>query len=92
MSLSTKIALGAMGAITGTVAVKLLNGGWQHVTGTEPPDPNDPDVPVAQALAWVAASGLILAGTQVLVNRFGARHWQSKAKPVAVKVSRGPAA
>jgi len=91
MSLRNKVAFSLMGTAAGMIAIKALNGGWQHVTGDTPPDPNDPDVPVVQALAWVVASGLVLAGAQVLVNRFGVRHWQSKAKPVTVRVSRGPA-
>ncbi|MCL2782561.1 MAG: DUF4235 domain-containing protein [Propionibacteriaceae bacterium] len=91
MSLKNKIAFGVLGAVAGSVAVKALNGGWTRVTGQEPPDPNDPDVPVVQALAWVVASGLVLAGAQVLVNRFGIRRLQAKVKPVSVHVSRGPA-
>lgn len=88
MSIKSKVILGLMGAAAGSAAAKVLSGGWQHITGQEPPDPNDPDVPVVQALAWVAASGLILAGAQVLVNRFGIRHWQSKVKPVSVSVGK----
>lgn len=91
MSLKNKIAFSIMGTAAGIAAVKALNGGWEHITGQQPPDPNDPDVPVLQAMAWVVASGLLLAGAQVLVNRFGARHWQVKAKPLTLRVSNGPA-
>ena len=86
MSLGSKIAMGVLGAAAGTLAARLLGGGWQRVTGHQPPNPNDPEVPVVQALAWVAVSGLIMAGAQVLVNRFGVRRWQAKAKPVSIKV------
>ena len=86
MSVKSKIALGLIGAVAGSVAAKALNGGWKRVTGEEPPDPNNPDVPVVQALIWVALSGLIMAGAQVLVNRLGVRRWQSKVKPVTVKL------
>jgi len=86
MSVKNKIALGILGAVAGSLAARVLTGGWKRVTGQEPPDPNDPEVPVIQALAWVAASGLIMAGAQVLVNRLGVRRWQSKPKPVSVRV------
>jgi len=86
MSVKSKIVLSVLGAVAASLAARVLNGGWQRVTGEEPPDPNDPEVPVIQALAWVAASGLIMAGAQVLVNRLGIRRWQSKPKPVAVRV------
>jgi len=87
MSMKSKIALGVLGVAAGSVAARALNGGWQQVTGNTPPDPNDPEVPVMQALAWVAISGLIMAGAQVLVNRFGMRRWQAKAKPVSVRLN-----
>ena len=86
MSLGSKIAMGALGAAAGSLAARALGGGWKKVTGKQPPNPNDPEVPVLQALAWVAASGLIMAGAQVLVNRFGVRRWQAKVKPVTVKL------
>ena len=91
MGLKNKIAFGIVGAVAGSVAVRALNNGWTQVTGHEPPDPNDPEVPVVEALAWVVASGLVLAGAQVLVNRFGVKRLQAKVKPVALRVSRGPA-
>jgi len=86
MSVKSKIILGVLGAAAGSLAARGLTGAWMRVTGDEPPDPNDPEVPVIQALAWVAASGLIMAGAQVLVNRLGVRRWQSKPKPVTVRV------
>ena len=89
MTFKDKIAFGALGVVAGATAVKLLRGTWVRLTGQEPPDPNDPAVPVGTALVWVAVSGALLAGTQMLVNRFGVKQWQAKAKPVVVRISEG---
>ena len=91
MSLRSKIAFGALGAVAGSAAVKVLNSSWTRVTGQEPPDPNDPEVPVVQAIGWVVASALVLAGAQVLVNRFGTRRLNAKVKPISLRVSSGAA-
>ncbi len=86
MSLTNKVAFGVFGAVGATMATKALHTGWARLTGEEPPDPNDPDVPVAVAVAWAIASGVVLAGAQILINRVGMARWQAKAKPVVVKI------
>jgi len=92
MSINSKIGMAVIGAAAGAIAVRVLHGGWQRITGQKPPDPNDPEVPVVQALIWAAASGLVLAGAQVLVNRFGVRRWHAKVKPVSVRLGPPPKA
>ena len=89
MSVKDKIAFGALSVVAGATAVKLLRGTWVRLTGQEPPDPNDPAVPAGTALVWAAVSGALLACGQILVNRFGAKQWQAKAKPVVVHISEG---
>jgi len=88
MSLTNKIAFALFGALTGAVTGKALHGTWTHLTGEEPPDLADPDVPAHRALAWVVLSGLMLAGTQIFLNRMGAKHWNAKAKPLVVRISK----
>jgi len=88
MSLRNKIAFALFGAVTGSVASKGLHGTWTRLTGQEPPDLADPEVPAHQALAWVLLSGLILAATQIFLNRIGAKRWQAKAKPVVVRIGK----
>ena len=41
---------GAVGALTTVVAAKAVNAAWQLATGNEPPEPNDPNVPLRRAL------------------------------------------
>lgn len=67
---------GGIAALTAVVTKKALDGGWQAVTGHEPPDVNDPATPPAEALAWAIALALGLGLTGVFVNRFAATRWE----------------
>ncbi len=42
---------------------------WTAVTGEAPPDPEDPEVPVRQALIWFLASGIGVGVAQLFVSR-----------------------
>jgi len=59
---------------------------WVKLTGTEPPDPEDPDVPTHQAISWFIASGIGVGLAQLIVSRqvhkrlAGLRHRQVTAK------------
>ncbi|WP_231979084.1 DUF4235 domain-containing protein [Tessaracoccus coleopterorum] len=53
-----KLYAGAIGAATTIVAQKVVTKIWEASTGDTPPDPNDPETPMIQAVIWAAASGL----------------------------------
>jgi hypothetical protein len=60
-----------------TVAKKVLNTSWKAATGKEPPaNPADPDVAMAEAVAWAAASGTIVALARMLATRRAANYYQ----------------
>jgi len=42
---------------------------WIQVTGAEPPDPEDPEVPARQAITWFIASGIGVGLAQLIVSR-----------------------
>ncbi len=42
---------------------------WAKATGSEPPDPEDPDVPTKQAVGWFLVSGVGLGAIQLLISR-----------------------
>jgi subtilisin family serine protease len=65
-------------AIAGaTVAKKVLNTSWKAATGKEPPaNPADPDVAMAEAVAWAAASGTLVALARMLATRRAASYYQ----------------
>ncbi|AXE38934.1 hypothetical protein JS278_01775 [Acidipropionibacterium virtanenii] len=65
-----KVYAAAAGALTTFVAQKVVTGVWTIVTGDEtPPESSDPDVPAFKAFSWALASGIGIAGSQLLINR-----------------------
>ena len=80
MALSEKILwklyAGVLGAVTTVVAQKLVTMAWEASTGSEPPDPNDPETPLVHALIWAASSGLGVGIAQLTMNRYVQRRWQ----------------
>ncbi|MFV0429642.1 MAG: DUF4235 domain-containing protein [Arachnia sp.] len=79
MGLSEKVLwnlyAGVLGAVTTIIAQKAVTKLWEAATGGEPPDPNDPDTPLAQAVVWAASSGLGVGIAQMTMNRFMQRRW-----------------
>ncbi|SER62236.1 Protein of unknown function [Propionibacterium cyclohexanicum] len=55
------------------VGQRLLKGGWRRVTGEEPPDPSDPQVPATKAISWLILSTLLISVVQLLIQRKAAR-------------------
>ncbi len=72
-----KVYAGVLGAVTTIVAQKVVQKVWELSTGDVPPDPNDPDTPLTQALIWAASSGLGVGMAQLAMNRFVSRRWVS---------------
>ena len=72
-----KIYAGVLGASTTFVAQKLITKAWETATGDVPPDPNDPETPLTQALIWALCSGLGVGMAQLTMNRYMQRRWFS---------------
>ncbi|TRY19362.1 DUF4235 domain-containing protein [Tessaracoccus rhinocerotis] len=70
-----KIYAGVLGAATLVISQKLVTKAWEAATGDEPPDPNDPETPLAPAVSWAIASGLGVGISQLVMNRFVQRRW-----------------
>jgi hypothetical protein len=64
-----------LGTLAATVAAKAVSTVWELSTGDEPPEPNDPEVPLRRALTWAIASGIGVGVAQLMVNRFAAAGW-----------------
>ena len=56
---------------------------WTFVTGSEPPDPEDPDVPVRRAITWFLASGVGVGVAQLLFHRSMAKRMKLMGKRVS---------
>lgn len=70
-----KVYAGVLGAVTTLVAQKVVKKVWELSTGDTPPDPNDPDTPLTEALIWAASSGLGVGMAQLAMNRLMQRRW-----------------
>ncbi|WP_313023364.1 DUF4235 domain-containing protein [Mobilicoccus sp.] len=61
----TGLAVGA-----GVLAKKVSEGGWKAVMANDPPaNPEDPDTTLAEAIAWAALSGALIALARMLATR-----------------------
>ena len=64
----------ALGAAA--LAKKGLNTTWRAATGKNPPaNPADPDVRLAEALAWAAVSGTLVAVARMMATRKAADYY-----------------
>ena len=61
----TAIASAAVTFLAGWALKKL----WVSATGSEPPVPEDPEVPTHKALAWFLISGVGVGMAQLLLHR-----------------------
>ncbi|MFT8396296.1 DUF4235 domain-containing protein [Propionibacterium sp.] len=73
-----KILTAAASAAVGLIGRHLLTKSWRDVTGEEPPDPADPDVPVVKAVTWFFATTLVISLVQLLVQRGAAKKSMAK--------------
>ncbi|MDR0848831.1 MAG: DUF4235 domain-containing protein [Propionibacteriaceae bacterium] len=64
-----KIYTTLMAAAVTFVAGFIIKKIWTVVTGEEPPNPEDLDVPTKQAVTWFLASGVGVGVAQLLVSR-----------------------
>jgi thiazole synthase ThiGH ThiG subunit len=68
----------ALGAAT--LAKKALDTGWKAATGKNPPaNPADPDVQMAEAVAWAIVSGTFVALARMLAQRRAADYYRRSA-------------
>lgn len=73
-----KVYTGVISAAVALVAQRVLTLAWKAATGAETtPDPNDPDTPLREAIAWALASGIGLGAAQLLTARFTERRLRS---------------
>src|SRR5438128_1971391 len=62
--------------LAATVARKGLNTFWKAATGKQPPaNPADPQIAMAEALAWAAVSGTLVAVARMLATRKAAHYY-----------------
>ena len=68
-TLVERLAAAALSALVAIVAGWAIKKTWTLVTGSEPPNPEDPEVPARQAVTWFLASGVGVGVAQLLFHR-----------------------
>lgn len=68
-----KLYSGLLSAAITFVAGFALKKLWTLITGNEPPNPEDPDVPTREAVTWFLASGVGVGIAQLLFHRSTAK-------------------
>ena len=86
MDLSKRLSSLAYAAGAGTLvtmlAGKILAAAWRLITGNEPPNAEDAEVPLRTAAMWTLASAVGIALAQLLVARtIGKRVMSTVGKP-----------
>ena len=62
--------------LAAAAARKALEGSWKVATGKQPPEnPADPDVDIAEAVAWAIASGISIGLARMLAQRRAASYY-----------------
>jgi len=68
-SLATRLGTAILSAAVTMAAGFVIKKAWTLTTGEEPPDPEDPRVPVRQAITWFIASGVGVGVAQLMLHR-----------------------
>jgi hypothetical protein len=62
--------------VAAAAARKALAGSWRVATGKQPPEnPADPDVNIAEAVAWAIASGVSIGLARMFAQRKAATYY-----------------
>lgn len=62
--------------LAGIVANKIVTEAWKRSGRDDQIDPNNPDVPIGQALAFAALMGLAVGAAKVLATRQAATYYR----------------
>lgn len=79
---STRAVTGVAAMVAAYGARKLINFAWKQVTGKEPPEAEDPQVRLSEALAWGVVIGAGVHTARLLATRaVRYRHAQGSEPP-----------
>lgn len=78
-SLVWKIVGTGSAVLAGVVANKIVTEAWKRTGHDDNIDPNNPDVPIGQALMFAALTGLAVGAARVLATRQAATYYRRSA-------------
>ena len=64
------VGLTALGGVLVKIGMEKI---WSAVTGENPPDVNDPEVPAVVALTWAVASAAAFTVLQIMTSRYAGK-------------------
>lgn len=70
-----KVYTALVSAVVTFIAGFALKKVWKLLTGSEPPNPEDPAVPAREAVTWFLASGMGVGIAQLLFHRSMAKRF-----------------
>lgn len=69
----SKVVTAVVGFAVAFATRKLIHFAWKSITGREPPEPEDPQVGLGEAIAWVALTAVSVQLARMLATRATSR-------------------
>jgi len=77
----SRIFVGVVGFAAAFVARKVIQFAWKKVTGKEPPEPEDPQVALGEAVVWAVLMSVSVQLARMLATRAASRRSIEPAEP-----------
>jgi hypothetical protein len=77
----SRVLTGVVGFAAAFVARKLIQFAWKKITGREPPEPDDPQVALGEAVAWALLTSVTVQLARMLATRATSRRSIEPAEP-----------
>lgn len=77
----SKIVTAVVGFAAAFAARKLIQFAWKKITGKEPPEPEDPQVALGEAIAWALLTSVSVQLARMLATRATSRRAVEAAEP-----------
>jgi len=78
-TLAWKVIGSGSAILAGIIANKIVSEAWKRSGRDDKIDPNNPDVPIGQAMAFAALTGLAVGAARVLTARQAATYYRKTA-------------
>jgi hypothetical protein len=77
----SRIMTGVAGFAASFVARKLIQFAWKKITGREPPEAEDPQVALGEAVTWAILTAVSVQLARMLATRATSRRFLGSAEP-----------
>jgi hypothetical protein len=77
----SRVLVGVVGFAAAFVARKVIQFAWKKITGKEPPEPEDPEVALGEAVVWAVLTSVSVQLARMLATRAASRRSVEPAEP-----------